>query len=342
MKNKAFFKNWLLHSAALWMMLNIADVFTFFTNGSDTGAPMIALRHRFINHNYHQAIWIVALVFCLVVEINYQFVFQKYRFVIVKFISITLPLSLLVTGLLVLYTYSFGNFIVPAAFLPVPVIYLLYTATYIFIRNYFEANKARAEQLQQKTAAELKALKAQLNPHFFFNTLNTIYGTALEENAPRTAETIDKLSTLVRYVTEKAAQYLTPMANEIKCIEDYFQLQQMRIPITDNITITGEVQCEAPSLLIAPLLFLPFVENAFKYGISIDRPCFIKCVLSVKERALDLLIENSIIPGAAAKAGNGTGIANATKRLQLLYPQTHTLAITNDEKTFKVNLHIDL
>lgn len=282
------------------------------------------------------------LAFCLAVELNYQYLFKKFRFSMWRFAACTIGLGLLFTILLILclqhavYVFTIGDF------LEVPVIYVMYAGFYIFLRNYFESARQRAEQQQQKTTAELNALKAQLNPHFFFNILNTVYGTALQENAPKTADTIDQLSSLVRYVMEKTTTDVTTAETELKFINDYFQLQQQRLPPQNNINITIATTCSSPTLSIPPLLFIPFIENAFKYGISIDKDCFIHLSLSISDKNIQMQLENSIVAGTVIQPGEGTGIANAKKRIQLLYPSAHTLKFEEANNVFTIKLNINL
>ena len=344
MQLRRFYKNWLLQSSVIWLLLNIADIFNFFANNyiteNDNASSILWL--RFINHNVHQGIWLEIIGFSLAVEINYQFVFNRYRYAALKFAACTIGLSLAFTALFILYAAHLSSYIVLSAFLPVPFWYMLYTGFYIFLRNYIEAGKMRAEQQQLKTAAELNTLKAQLNPHFFFNILNAVYGTALLENAPKTADITDRLSSLVRYVMEKTKNDVTTVEDEIKFIDDYFMLQQQRLPGKNNISVTKNVQCTAPALLIPPLIFIPFIENAFKYGLSIDRDCFIRFSLLISNSDIQMMIENSVVTGLAIQPGEGTGILNAGKRLRLLYPAKHTLYINESSNVFSVKLHITL
>lgn len=341
MKLKGFIKNWLIHSAVAWVLVNVADIFSHILM---TGGPIETdtFRFRFINHNINQPMIAEILAFCLAVELNYQYLFKRFRFSLVRFAAGTIGLGLLFTLLLIICLQHAIYVFTIADFLEVPVIYVMYAGFYIFLRNYFEGSKLRAQQQQQQTAAELNALKAQLNPHFFFNVLNTVYGTALQENAPKTADTIDRLSSLVRYVMEKTTSDVTTAGDDIKFINHYFQLQQQRLPVKNNIDITITTDCLSPTLSIPPLLFIPFIENAFKYGISIDKDCFIHLSLSINHQRIQMLLENSIITGSIIQPGEGTGIANAKKRLALLYPSTHTLDIKQDENTFSVKLTINL
>lgn len=349
MKLKRFITNWLTHSAIAWVLVNLSDFFTymFFPTEAPQDAQAIgaALWWRFVNHNFNQLVIVYILIFCLAVEINYQVLFKKMRTKLpgLAFGTIGIACSLVVLQIIDIMHRRYGpiNPFTPTI-LQLPVFYILYTGFYIFLRDYFEGKKLRAQQKQQQTQAELNALKAQLNPHFFFNTLNTVYGTALQENAHKTAEVVDMLSNLTRYVMEKTTTDITTIGNEITFIENYFALQQLRLPQRDGIAVTSNITCANPALVIPPLLFIPFIENAFKYGISIDKPCFIYFTLTASNNSVIMQLNNSILANNNTQPGGGSGIANATKRLQLLYPGKHTLGINTHNSIFSVTLTINV
>lgn len=338
---KRLIKGWLIHSAIAWVLINLADLFTYLLlPGEPTILP--AMRWRFVNHNLNQPVMLYILTFCLVVEINYQVLFKRLRTRMLAFACSTIACAVVVTILLVMIVEYWNKIITVNDLLQVPVFYILYAGFYIFIRDHYEGKKLRAQQKQQQTQAELNALKAQLNPHFFFNTLNTLYGTALQENAHKTAEIVDMLSTLTRYIMEKTTTDITTIGDEIKFIEHYFSLQQLRLPEKESIIITSNITCTNAALAIPPLLFIPFIENAFKYGISIDKPCFIYFTLSANKSSVFMQLDNSILRDAAIQPGEGTGIINATKRLQLLYAGKHTINIASTNNTFSITLTINL
>ncbi len=341
MKSRLFFKAALLHSVIVWLLIQASDIVNYLlSNNVSTHDVLFELWHRFINHNVNQLIWIDVLVFCSIIEINWHFVFVKYRFAIIKFITATLGLGLLFSSFILLHNLVFAKFVLLPGYFAILLAYLLYAGCFIFIRNYFEANKIKAEQLQQKTMAELRALKAQLDPHFFFNTLNNIYGTALAENAQKTSAAIDKLASLMRYVMDVSAQDERPLNDEFAFIDDYVVLQKTRLPDRENIVINTNIEYGNSQIKIPSLLFLPFIENAFKYGVSIDKECFINLSLTVANGRVLLQLFNSIHLSNSANKGTGTGILNARRRLQLLYPNKHKLDVVNDGNVFSVKLEI--
>lgn len=145
----------------------------------------------------------------------------------------------------------------------------------------------------------------------------------------------------MRYVLTEAQQDTTNIQNELDFLEDYLQLQRMRLPERPNIILETNIAYDGQPAQIAPLLLIPFLENAFKYGISLDHPCSVRLNLEVKERQLDFTLENQLLPDRQADKGAGTGMAHVRKRLALLYPQRHQLAISQNGQ-FRVQLKLDL
>jgi hypothetical protein len=192
---------------------------------------------------------------------------------------------------------------------------------------------ARAEA--DKAQAELSFLKAQINPHFLFNTLNNIYTLAITKNE-RTADSIMKLSNIMRYVTDDVSQHFVPLQLEVDCINDFIELQRLRLSkkVTVDFTIKGKLDNKT----IVPLLLITFVENVFKYGISNHEQTIITIQLTADERSITFYCHNKIFKPAGAAQRTGIGIANAKKRLDHLYPNKHLLNITNEHGFFSVEL----
>jgi LytS/YehU family sensor histidine kinase len=185
-----------------------------------------------------------------------------------------------------------------------------------------------------KAQAELSFLKAQINPHFLFNTLNNLYSLAVTKN-PQTADSIMKLSNIMRYVTDDATQDFVSLQSEIDCITDFIDLQRLRLNNKSHVdfTITGNPQHKT----IAPLILMTFVENVFKYGISNHESSVITIKLFVTETQISFFCRNTIF-----NSGNGDrtgiGIANTRKRLEHLYPGKHLLNITSQNGLYIVEL----
>jgi two-component system, LytTR family, sensor kinase len=191
---------------------------------------------------------------------------------------------------------------------------------------------------KDKAKAELYFLKAQINPHFLFNTLNNLYSLSLS-NSEKTPDGILRLSNIMRYVTDEVHNDLVPLENEIACISDFIELQKLRLnnKTTVNFTCTGA----DVNLAIAPLILLPFVENIFKHGISNNESSSIAINIAAKNKEVIFNCSNNIFNPTKNKSRQGTGIENVTKRLQNLYPNKHFLKIEADEKKFEVHLIIN-
>ena len=194
--------------------------------------------------------------------------------------------------------------------------------------------KAQAE----KAHAELSFLKAQINPHFLFNTLNNIYALSVSQN-DKTPESIMKLSNIMRYVTDEVAEDLVPLQSEIDCINDYIDLQKLRIGKTTklNVAYTGEIKNQK----IAPLVLMTFVENVFKYGISKHKTANISIKLHVDADKLTFFCQNPIFAHTTVSKRKGIGISNTKQRLEHMYPGKHRLEINTGNELFTVNLEID-
>jgi LytS/YehU family sensor histidine kinase len=213
---------------------------------------------------------------------------------------------------------------------------------YGIVKRVIAHTKSQAELLAQKSAAEIQALKAQINPHFLFNTLNNLYGNAIVEDSPKTAEGIMQLSSIMRHAVESSKTNTIDIEKEISFLLDYIEIQQMRIPKRDNISITSSLNWDEIPAEITPLILLTFVENAFKFGISFADICFVDIKLNVDNQQLSFVCRNSVIPRIELEPGTGTGVENTIKRLALLYPERHSIQINQTERVYEVFLTINL
>ncbi len=206
-------------------------------------------------------------------------------------------------------------------------------------RNDHSSKQVESRFLQQD--AELKYLRDQVNPHFLFNTLNSIYSLA-KDRSEQTPEVVLQLSTLLRYQLESAQLETVPLRRELDFLQDYLLLEDTRLG--DRCRIEFELSREPARYLIYPMLLLPFVENAFKHGANISRhPSWIRVVVQVIEGRLDFMVENSVTPVKNSPPTTGTGINNVRRRLELLYPQRHQLNIDPDQPgRFVIQLKIQL
>ncbi len=206
----------------------------------------------------------------------------------------------------------------------------------------FAQQKERSEALikAELTESELKFLKMQINPHFLFNALNNIYALSVT-NSDKTQEGISRLSEMLRYVLYDCEQSKVHLQKEVVYITHFIELFKLKSSEKYNISLKEEVDNE--SMMIAPMLFIPFIENAFKHsGIEGRGDRFLNISLRAQENIIDFQVENSLPKTTLiTDAQGGIGIQNVRKRLNILYPQNHTLEIVKDD-TFKVRLKIDL
>lgn len=222
--------------------------------------------------------------------------------------------------------------------------FFLITTLSTLIALFFERIKNYEEKKQiefEKTAAELSALKLQISPHFLFNTLNNIRWLA-RKKSDLTEDAVVKLATLLRYIIYQANEQKVALVLEINNLQDFIGLQKMRIG--NNTKVSFEVSGLVEDYEIEPLLFIPFVENAFKYGVSDTVDSEIQIVLKLVSNVLIFKVSNSIYRNQDFEnlENTGLGIENVRQRLCLLYPHAHTLNISENDQKFTVSLRIEL
>jgi LytS/YehU family sensor histidine kinase len=203
---------------------------------------------------------------------------------------------------------------------------------------------------QEKIKAELQLLRAQVHPHFLFNTLNNIYSFSLD-GSPIASDLVAKLSQILRYMADECSQPLVPLHKEISIMDDYLALEKVRYG--NRLGLTWETTGSSEGKWIAPLLMIPFVENSFKHGASkmLERP-WIKLNIEIGERELLFKLSNSKQVTANSNgttnttkpptAKNGLGLHNVKRRLELLYPVSHILEIKPEHEIFSVQMTIPL
>lgn len=198
----------------------------------------------------------------------------------------------------------------------------------------------RQELEKQQVATELSLLKAQINPHFFFNTLNNIYALAsLDVESAKKA--IHMLSAMMRYVLYDARKEFTLVSQEIKFIDNYIELMKLRLP--NKVTVTYQKPETFKQELIAPMMMLPYVENAFKHGVSSQTPTEIKIRIGHDTNRLTLYVENTIFKSNALNMeGSGIGMVNTRRRLELLYPGKYEVKTEEKNGQYIINFSIDL
>jgi hypothetical protein len=193
--------------------------------------------------------------------------------------------------------------------------------------------------------ANFDFLRSQINPHFLFNALNTIYGTAIQEKAERTSEGVEKLGDMMRFMLQENMQEKIPLSREIEYLNNYIGLQKLRTDPNPNIKIETEIEQQVNLIQIAPMLLIPFVENAFKHGISFRESSYITITLEVRTNTLYFDVSNSKhakLENDPEQHKGGIGLNNVKQRLQLLYPNKHELIVRETKKDYFIHLTIQL
>ncbi len=206
------------------------------------------------------------------------------------------------------------------------------------ISERFLLQEIKAKQVQ----TELELLKTQINPHFLFNTLNNLYGMARKQEKA-TADGIARLSHLMRYMIHDSQVDRISLDKEIDQIKRLIELQKLRFSKEDKIDIDFKIEGQTKSVLIPPMLMIPFVENAFKHGISLKVPSFIHIRLKAEPEVIRLSIRNSCrdIPSQKDEFNSGIGLQNVKRRLELLYPDSHELITHKTGDIYEVKLVLE-
>ena len=194
----------------------------------------------------------------------------------------------------------------------------------------------RREVEVERDKAEIALYKAQIKPHFMFNTLNSLYGLFLTHNENALAS-LERFITMMRYVHLSSQRDLIPLSDEIDYIRQYIGLQSLRL--NEMTTVSLDITTDGRDLMIPPMLLTTFVENCFKHGVSSVEKSSIDITLNEHDGRMLFTTSNRIFP--VKKIGEHMGIENCKRRLELLYPSCHSLEIENDGATFKVKLSID-
>jgi len=237
----------------------------------------------------------------------------------------------------------------PSLLLSVPMIFIQLfmvgvTSALHFMRANLDLQKealSHKDIESSKLKAELDSLKAQVNPHFLFNSLNNIYSHSLLES-PKTPELILKLSGLLNHIIYECQDEEVPLEKEMEFLSNYIALEKVRID--DSIQVDLKMDVTDPSMMITPLLFVPLVENAFKHGVNISSGTpFIHVELTQSESCLKFSCTNlrDHFENDPTRNG-GIGLENVRKRLELIYPEAHKFEIKEDEQQFYVELTIPL
>ena len=225
-------------------------------------------------------------------------------------------------------------------FITTPISYYVYTQKKDKITTILNLEK----QLTQ-SKANLQQLRSQINPHFLFNALNSLYGTALLESSPKTADGIQQLGDMMRYMLHDNQADFIDLEKEIQYLENYITLQRLRVASNQQIDIEVAIESPPPCLKIIPMTLIPFVENAFKYGISLQHPSWINIELVFNNQSLHFQVKNSLHNSKSNESpqeSHGIGLNSLQNRLQLFYPNHHQISCKKNQQEYIAELFIEL
>lgn len=206
------------------------------------------------------------------------------------------------------------------------------------LTEFYRQRSQKAAIENERDRAELAQYKAQINPHFLFNTLNTLYGLLITQSE-KTERAMEQFISLSKYMYNNANRNFISTSEEVDYISQYISLQKLRL--NDMADVTFDYDIQHPDAPVPPMLLITFVENAFKYGISSNEACFIHINMVQKGDALLFEAENTVF-AREGRQSKKMGIENCRKRLALLYPDgSHTLDISNHDNIFRVKLTLD-
>lgn len=223
--------------------------------------------------------------------------------------------------------------------LQLPLRYLIFSAILKKTVDFYWQQEHIKKVEVEKVKAEMDVLKAQVNPHFLLNTMNNLYALSME-NPAKTSESILMLADILKYMLRDGSQEKVPLKKEIELLSNYIELEKLR---RANGSICFELNGDIDFLSVPPLLLIPFVENAFKYGYStVSKNAFVEIKICCEQSNLHMTVENNNPPSddVLAVESHGIGLANVQKRLALLYPQKHVLITEKRDTSFYISLHL--
>lgn len=226
------------------------------------------------------------------------------------------------------------------------VIVLIASVAFAYLRQALTKEKTVLQTQVSAGVAELASLRAQINPHFLFNALNSLYATALKEKSEKTADGIQKLGDMMRFMLQENNRDRIPLDKEVEYLRNYIDIQRLRIDESHDIEIRVNIQEPGRAIYLAPMLLTPFVENAFKHGISLRHKSWIYITLTLDDTRLYFKVHNSRHAKPAEVADrhdpeedhSGVGLDNVRKRLDLIYPGRHQLDIQQSEQDYFASL----
>jgi sensor histidine kinase YesM len=215
---------------------------------------------------------------------------------------------------------------------------------YGFSRNWLRSEKMKQQLEHEKLVAELNFMRSQLNPHFLFNVLNMAYSSASRYGDDKTADIIEKLSGMMRYMLYESNVERISVEKEIDYINSYIDLQKKRFSDEIKADVNFRINGNYTGCSVAPLILIQLVENAFKYGVKLGNDSYIDIMLEISDQKLIFSITNPVFTGSDYNPDRKTGIGldSVRKRLGMMYPGQHYFYIKRTDKIFEVNLEINL
>lgn len=320
---------WVYHTI-IWIVLYIAFTLIVFLNEAENKSFFYSLKEPFLVFvpiviTAYLSLWVKVKLFD-----QRKYLLYIFAALIVVFIGVAIfeALSFIDESVVNSRSQNIFNFL----FVHVLVVGLQYFKRGII--NQYQLQELRAE----KAITELNALKAQINPHFLFNTLNNIYGMN-QINSKKGSDMIMELSDVMRYHLEFSKEKQVSLEDEIQLLESYIKLERLRLRDTCDVQV--DFNDTDRNLMISPLLFIPFVENSFKHGTHPTKDCFVHIKLSTTHNKLLFTVKNSLIENRKVIKTN-IGLQNTKRRLELLFPNKHELEITKNGVYHLVELSIEL
>jgi two-component system, LytTR family, sensor kinase len=335
---------WLQHLlfwAGLWLLLVILD--------KNDGGVLVQMIREAINTGLYALIFygnrnLLFQKFLPEKSKVYNFQFWKY------FLPGAVILILVYTILKAIFLYGFFPFalnkIQVESFIGIfltGTLFFIASTEFLVIRDWLKNITEKRELESRQLESELRFLKSQVNPHFLFNTLNSLYALALKKS-DKTPEIVLKLSEMMRYMLYECNEPTVYLEKEIKYLGNYLELEKLRV--SEKVDIKFSVDGDPSKLKIAPLIFIAFIENCFKHGVmAIHGNAYVHIRLDIVEDSVQLNVQNSkpdSIPLGRYSPSGGIGLGNVKKRLELLYPNMYSLDIKNEPDKYSVELYIDL
>lgn len=337
---------WLTHVFFIALFLVVPTLATV----RPPGEPMFTMTRVFVQDTIANAVLLCFFYFNYYILIpNVYFKRQYFQYVVytILFLALSLAIPHLIGTHIPDYERHFPDFAErhrpPSLVMMVfdefrRHLYLFFSA--VFFSFLLRTREHLSEIKEEKANAELLLLKSQINPHFLFNTLNSIYVLSITKD-DRASSAIVNLSGLMRYVIKEATDDKIPLQKELEYIRNYIDLQRARLGETTRIIF--QCQGDPDDNEITPLLLITYIENAFKYGVNPDEDdCSIEVRIHIDQKQLRMSVFNRKVTDAKNVESTGIGIVNTAERLRLLYPGKHTIDIKEDNETYSITLSLEL